>query len=341
MEIVSIIIPVYNCKDYLEDCLTHVIKQTYEWIEVILIDDGSMDSSGRICDDYARGDNRITVYHRKNEGVSASRNYGLEHSSGKYILFVDADDVMETDMVEKCIHLAECNQAELVICSFKYHIIKDNRIVENSLGSDFLGTKEELFGQWFNILVEKEILNPPWNKFIRKDLLDNNHIRFNKQFSICEDMAFSIQVLDASRKTVLTKNMLYNYYLKSSGTLVFKFHENFIEALSYFYENAYGYCKKYKNNDRQLKTIHTLYLNRIFMFINQICTISCWDKEKMDKTMKKIVQSKQFLTAYRSVRLKGKKKIIGTILKNEQFWLIHILYSFKTKALKISGGRLL
>lgn len=331
METVSIIIPIYNAQRYIEACLDSIRKQSYQHIEVLLIDDGSNDNSGAICDNYAKQDQRFTVYHRKNAGVSASRNFGLKHSKGKYILYVDADDTIEADMVEKCVHLAESNHADLVICSFRYYIMDDNRIVENSLGCDFCATEMELFRYWFSVLIEKEILNPPWNKLVRKDLLEANHIRFCEKYSICEDMAFSVQTIAASKKTVLTREMYYNYYLKSSGTLVFKFHENYFEALTSFYKTAYKYCSRFDNNRKQIKTLNTLYVKLIIMFLNQIYTMSNWDIKTRLAKMREIGKNDKFLYAIKNVSLNKKKKLVCWLLQTEHLYLLHILYRIKSK----------
>ncbi len=334
MNTVSIIIPIYNAQKYIEACLDSILKQTYQDFEVILVDDGSSDATGSICDHYARKNMGITVYHRENAGVSASRNFGLAHATGKYILFVDADDTIEPDMLEGCILLAEKNNAELVICSFRYYMTEDNRKVENSLQNEVFVTEKELFDHWFTELVDTEILNPPWNKLIRRDLLDRNHIQFNEKFSICEDMAFSIQILCASERIVLTDKMYYNYYLKSSGTLVFKFHDNYFEALTNFYQSAYEYCTKFKNNCKQLKVVNTLYVNLVIMYINKICTKSRWDKKTRRANMDIIRKNKNFLFALKNMSLNSKKKILCFLLLTRQYSLIQFLFKVKLQKLE-------
>lgn len=330
MERVSIVIPIYNAEKYLELCLDSILGQTYQELEVILVNDGSSDGSGLICDDYAKMDQRITVYHRSNAGVSSSRNFGMEHAKGKYILFVDADDTLEADMIKGCVALANKNKADLVICSFRYHLIDDKQVINNSLGLDFCASRKELFSDWLTVLIDKEILNPPWNKFVRRDLLEHNHIRFHEEFSICEDMAFSIQLIAASKKTVLTGKMYYNYYVKTVGTLVFKFHENYFEALTYFYLSAYDYCMKFKHNKRQLSCLNTLYVNRIITFIKQICTKSKWDKKTRYDAMMKIGCNEYFLLARKNAYLNRNKKLLCFLLQHRLFGFIHILYKLKT-----------
>jgi hypothetical protein len=187
------------------------------------------------------------------------------------------------------------------------------------------------------VLTEKEILNPPWNKLIRKDLLDANHIRFHEEFSICEDMIFSVEILDACKKIVLTGSMYYNYYIKSTGTLVFKFHENYFEALTKFYEIANQYCKKFKENSEQLKIVNTLYVNLTIMFLKQICTKSNWDKKTRNSKMNDIRKNEDFLNALKSISLYRKKRLICYFLKKGKFYLIYVLYVLKNIKVSIKN----
>ncbi|NLO09097.1 MAG: glycosyltransferase family 2 protein [Clostridiales bacterium] len=345
MNTVSIIVPIYNAQKYIDVCLDSILKQTYQDFELILVDDGSQDASGRICDLYEKKDERITVYHRDNHGVSASRNFGLAHARGKYVLFIDADDSIEPNMLKGCIELADENKADLVICSFRYYMRDDNnRMVENSLASDFCGSAREVFDQWFITLVEKEILNPPWNKLIKKELLDKRLIQFHEEFSICEDMTFSTLLLSASKTTVLTGNMYYNYFISKSGTLVFKFHDNYFEAVTHFYDTAYSYCKKFRRNSKQMKIIDTLYVNLTIMFIKQICTKSPWDKRSRYKKIIEIGKKEKFLKAVKSANLTRKRKLVCYLLKNRKVNMIFMLFKIKDwkdriiKSYCIGGG---
>jgi glycosyltransferase involved in cell wall biosynthesis len=327
MERVSIIIPIYNAEKDLAFCLNSVLNQTYQELEIILVDDGSSDTSSMICDEYAKRDPRIMVYHRSNKGVSAARNYGIEKATGMFLLFVDADDTIEPEMVEGCMQLANSHQADLVICSFRYHKIDDHCLVENSLGSHYSGSAKELFQNWFSVLMEKELLNPPWNKLIKRELLMWSQIRFHEKFSICEDRAFSIQIIAASRKTVLTDKIYYNYYLKKAGTLVFQFHENYYEALSYFYDLAYTYCVSFNDHENQLRCLNTLYVNLSIMFVKQICTMSNWSKEKKYRKMREIASDARFQAARNRSNIRYKKKLISILLQTRRYHLIQFLYT--------------
>ena len=111
---VSIIVPVYKVESYLPQCIESIINQTYPNLEIILIDDGSPDACGKICDEYAKQDKRIKVFHKQNGGLSDARNYGVARASGEYLSFVDSDDWIEPDMFEVLVKVADDNKADLV-----------------------------------------------------------------------------------------------------------------------------------------------------------------------------------------------------------------------------------
>ena len=117
--LITIIVPVYNAKKYLHDCIESILSQTYHNLEIILIDDGSTDGSEKLVNDYAKSDKRIKVVHQKNMGLSSARNTGLKHATGKYITFVDSDDRIEPNMIEDLFNALIDSQADIAICSFK------------------------------------------------------------------------------------------------------------------------------------------------------------------------------------------------------------------------------
>lgn len=119
MELASIVVPVYNIEKYIKGCIESLLKQTYENLEILLIDDGGTDGSAEICDVYAAKDNRIRVFHKKNGGLSDARNYGAEYAKGKYLFFIDGDDTVSPTLVEKCVSCAEALQADLVFYDFE------------------------------------------------------------------------------------------------------------------------------------------------------------------------------------------------------------------------------
>ena len=117
MDLISIIVPVYNVEKYIHECVDSIINQTYKNIEIILVDDGSPDNCGKICDEYAKKDNRIKVIHKPNGGLSDARNHGIDVANGEWLMFIDSDDWIEPNMAEKLLHSALNNKADLAISS--------------------------------------------------------------------------------------------------------------------------------------------------------------------------------------------------------------------------------
>ena len=128
MELISIIVPVYNIEKYVAKCLETIRNQTYTNIEVIVVDDGSTDNSGVICDTIASLDNRINVFHRKNEGLSTARNFGIDKANGKYVVFIDGDDQVDSLLIKHLYSLVNDDNAQIGICDLA-HSYDDSEIV--------------------------------------------------------------------------------------------------------------------------------------------------------------------------------------------------------------------
>ena len=162
---ISVIIPVYNCEKYLRDCLESVIKQSYKELEIILIDDGSTDSSGSICDYYAEMDSRVQVIHQKNKGVSASRNAGMLRMSGELVSFIDADDTLDLDMYEFLYSLMETYDADIVHCGYRHVVGDEIRLVHDS-HQIIEQNKEEALKC---LIGAKLFVGSLWNKLYKTD----------------------------------------------------------------------------------------------------------------------------------------------------------------------------
>ena len=163
--LISIIIPVYNVEAYLQKCLDSVISQIYRNIEIILVDDGSTDNSGKICDEYAEKDERINVYHQQNGGVSRARNVGLEVAKGQYISFVDSDDYIDCELLQQVV--TKANHQEFDIIIFGYNEIKTSGIYPIPIDPDImLHNKRETILE--DVLTDR-IPNFLWNKIYKKN----------------------------------------------------------------------------------------------------------------------------------------------------------------------------
>lgn len=218
--LVSVIMPVYKVEEYLPRAVESVLHQTLKDMELILVDDGSPDRSGAICDAFAQKDSRVRVLHQKNMGAPAARNAAIEISRGKYRFFCDADDWMEEDMLEKMVALAEEAQAELVICGFTI----DTEVPSIHFGKsanqagmyrqvlkadDALYTTAEEFRRNAAALFDNNLLYTPWNKLYSAQRMDRLHIRFPETF--WDDFPFNLHYLRDVRRVAVTSGVYYHF----------------------------------------------------------------------------------------------------------------------------------
>ena len=188
---VSVIVPVYNVEKYLNCCLDSILTQSFTDFELLLIDDGSTDSSGKICDDYAKRDSRIRVFHKENGGVSAARNLGLDNARGEWIAFVDSDDSISECFLKNMIKYAT-DDTDIIVTRA---IIK-----ENLLSSEYV-----------NRLLRKSVPVELWGKLIRKNVIVSA-LEIPREIYYGEDMIANIAIgLNAKRKIVCVNNQDYNY----------------------------------------------------------------------------------------------------------------------------------
>lgn len=216
MEEISVIIPVYNVQKYLSRCLMSVITQTYNQLEIILIDDGSTDNSGKICDEYAKNDARISVIHKKNGGLSDARNVGIEKATAKYITFIDSDDYIHPNFIEKMYDLIIQYDADIVSVSSK-STSKAENIFVHSDKTEYENPKSFSTREAFEMLCyQKGLTHSIWGKLYRKELFNN--VRFPKG-KLYEDEATFYLLLAESKCTVCINEKLYAYFQRKDGII--------------------------------------------------------------------------------------------------------------------------
>ena len=209
MKLVSVIVPIYNVEDYLRHCLDSIISQTYQNLEIILVDDGSKDNSGKICDEYAERDKRIKIIHKKNGGLSDARNAGLDIAKGAFITLIDSDDWVDSDYVEQQVEGIEENDADMAITSHKVHYKK--RVIDYATKEHKTYKPEEVLER---ILYSKGVDLSAWAKLYRAELFDN--IRYPKG-RLYEDAATTYKLIDRSKKIVINSISTYNYRMNDKS----------------------------------------------------------------------------------------------------------------------------
>lgn len=231
---ISIIVPVYNVENYIDDCIKSIINQEFKNFELIIINDGSSDNSGDICDRYALIDNRIRVIHKKNEGASKARNLGIKISKGDYIAFVDSDDTINEKMYDIMYNLAISSKCEVVVCGYKeinYKLGIENKFINPLYGRKKL-QGEDIKKRLQELLCENKILGYPslCNKLYKKDYITKNKLEINENIKIAEDLCFNVIIMLGINEVVAINEPLYEYrrvnensIMNSSNNLYLKF----------------------------------------------------------------------------------------------------------------------
>lgn len=209
--IISVVIPVYNAKKHLRECLQTVAKQTFTQWEAILVDDGSQDGSAQICDEAAKKDPRFRVIHQENRGVSTARNVGIEAATGEYLIFVDADDVCQRTYFEKMVDAMRTYEPDIVLCGFdrfregweKEQLITRYSITLMKNRKQFLHLYTEPRINMFGISV--------WAKLYRRSMIEEHHIRFDPEISYEEDCCFIADCVPYIQNVAVIGESLYRY----------------------------------------------------------------------------------------------------------------------------------
>lgn len=216
MEKISIVVPVYNVENYLRKCLDSILNQTYKNIEIILIDDGSKDSSGNICDEYALKSEKIKVIHKENAGLSATRNLGIEVSTGDYIAFIDSDDYITEDYCEMLYNTLKETNADIACGAYKVVRTDESVIIDSSVDSG-LSQNEVVEYEGIEImrefLCQKTFKNFVWNKLFKKSVVCSFQVGINY-----EDIVFGFNVLSTINKVTYINRNCY-FYLKRNSSI--------------------------------------------------------------------------------------------------------------------------
>ena len=240
MQLISVIVPIYNIDSYLRRCLDSIINQTYKNLEIILIDDGSIDTSGKICDEYAIKDSRIKVVHESNKGVSSARNTGLNLAKGFYISFVDGDDWISPKMYEILYKNAIEYNSDISCCGLA-QIQKNGEMTTLADNLLKIYSKDELISGFFYDPIIKETMYGPCNKIIKKEILNN--IRFDERFAIGEDLLFLFECLMQVNSVILDNQPLYHYIKRENSATTAAFSEKRIHYINVA-DILYQYCKE-------------------------------------------------------------------------------------------------
>ena len=214
---VSMIVPVYNSEKTLSRCIDSILNQTYRDFELILLNDGSTDTSGEICDAYAKRDSRVRVVHKENTGVSDTRNRGIDLARGEYLQFLDSDDWITPDATALFVRTATEQQCDMVISQF-YRVIGEHVSQKGAIDEDGLMDRST----YANHMMQKPAdfyYGVLWNKFYKRSIITEHRLRMDQSISWCEDFMFNLEYVRHTQTIYAMKVPVY-YYVKTKGSLV-------------------------------------------------------------------------------------------------------------------------
>lgn len=325
---ISIIVPVYNVEEYLYYCIDSILAQTFTDFELLLIDDGSKDRSGEICDEYAKKDNRIHVFHKENSGVSSARNLGLDKAQGEWICFVDSDDNIEFNYLQTFIHLITVQIADCYVVGC--NIIKDN--TQKKLG---LKDKYYTLEQIKDFIMDSRkvsIFGVPWNKLFKNKIIQKYRIRFDENISSYEDELFVMDYILNIKSILTSSHCTYNYVIRDIVSLSKKYIEinQHIQIADRLYKNG----KKISSDSVYLRHLKENFSRHLLKSI--LClyyTNNIFDRTKRIKILKRVIET---------AKTKGVGETLHEQLKRCKFlffdeymidlegYLLHLWYCLKS-----------
>lgn len=209
-KMISIIVPVYNAEKYLDRCINSIIEQTYQNLELILVDDGSTDRSNKICNTWISKDDRIKYYYQKNGGVSSARNLGLMYANGKYIAFVDADDYLHHAFAESMIEKLSNSNADIIFCERK-NLYSSGKIEITGTNSHKLEIINSVDYEYYGRYERRSVWGAVYDRRILKEL------SFSEMLAVGEDALYLIQAIQRSKRVAYYDDALYNYTIQNES----------------------------------------------------------------------------------------------------------------------------
>lgn len=330
----SVLIPVYNVEIYLRKCIESVLQQTYQNFEVILIDDGSTDLSGEICNEFAKKDSRIKYFSQENNGLIITRRKALSKSTGDFYLFLDSDDYWEKNLLETVNKVIISQQCDLVLFKYKRFVKEEQYIGSNNIDFKinsifYEENKEKLFEE----ILSSSKLNNLVCKVVKKTILDDTDYEKYKNIKSAEDLLQSLPLLYNSEKIVLIDNKLYNYRC-SPNSITQSFNVNRFNDFTTVRKILLDYTKKLKiDNYKNLELFYRFYIKSTLNYVEDLMNSSISNNEKkiIILKVKNELLYKNAIKYYLNSNYSKKHRDIKILLDNECY---KILYAY-VKLVKI------
>lgn len=330
--VVSVIVPIFNAEKYIKKGIESLLNQTTKDIEIVLVDDGSTDNSGKICDQYKKFPN-IKVIHKENGGLCTARNAGLKHAEGKYISFMDADDYMDLNAYEEIINVLENNDIDILDFGWRY-ISNTGEKTENfhenpkNVLLDIKYIKAEILPPLLNLQEDRSkfVYDFAWNKIYKKEMIDQYQIEFDEKRRTWEDRIFIVEFLKYARNYYCMNQCFYNY-VSVQQSLSRRYNEQYLELIL---KNYNLYIRLFGDEyDFSTQYVTDYWSNSIENMIMQQLRVKDEHVEVLEN-IKKILQDEQvkFWYKYRTKKDSIDKEI-SDYLENNQYEQVITIYKKK------------
>lgn len=337
--LISVIIPIHNCEKYLRKCIDSVINQTYFNLEILLINDSSTDNSSAICEEYQNKDRRIKCFKVLFKSAGKTRNFGIEKSTGEYIVFIDSDDYVEETLVEKMLNAIQENMSDTCFCSFYNVYDKEKKQVYKNAELLKIYNKNEIRNELiFNtIYVEDENVKLPllaiWNGMYSSNIIKKKKLGFLDENDILsEDSLFNFNYLLYSNRVVTINTPLYNHLKENKNSICNKYNKRFI----YIYK-WYNYIKELSTKESLNQNKIDYYLNEMYVIfsiasIRQEIFLSNKSEKQILNKILEILNDEQLKTALKVVQNKHKNiksKLLYFLMRKKYIHMIYFLFKLR------------
>ena len=328
-EMISIVLPVYNAEEYLKKSIESILHQTYPAWELIIIDNGSEDDSYRICQEYAKNEERILVLHQyQNKGVSAARNLGVEKATGDYITFLDADDWVAEDYLEMLMKTAKNTQADMLVCQYK-NVYEADRNAESATSVDEKTEPQRFATKVYNKddYVSQCLLEGYthcWGVLYKLSLLEG--IRFPARVTIGEDVLFLIDAILQAEKIVVTEYDGYRYYINENGAMNRKFTPSYMDQILCWQKAKEKLLDEYPSIENKINSILVV---STMLVVGKLSALS---KEELSGFQKEIEDCQKIIQEY------GNQKDIVKLLPSGYALKVKIFRSSPMLYMKMYGA---
>lgn len=336
MELVSVVVPIYNVEKYLEECIKSLLIQTYNKIEIILVDDGSKDNSGNICDAFQSIDDRIVVIHKQNEGLGYARNSGLKIAKGSYVTFIDSDDIAESDLIENLIKGIKKNNSDTCIGGYK-RINKDGDIIFNEKYEEAIYLDNDVYNKLFIKMLgssperHDSIRMSVWNVMYSMKIIKQNGLMFpSERDFISEDLLWDLEYYKYSKSVAVIDSSSYLYRI-TPGSLTQKYKKDKFNMICKLYVEVESRLNNSNLNNEAVIRLQKQFFINLRSCISQEA-ISNKDLINIYKAIKEMLENKiviNIINTYPIRKLNIGPRIFLYFIKIKSYFLISILSKCK------------